>query len=85
MVAQRILPIEVLLFMDEADVRGDEQNRMDPRLMANAMLDIIPKDTGLFSKCCASGGRGFGQESSTRHMEHDNHPARLIHPLGEFS
>ena len=28
MVAQRILPIEVLLFMDEANVRGDEQNRM---------------------------------------------------------
>ena len=26
----------------------DEQNRMDPQLMADAMVQIIPKDTGLF-------------------------------------
>jgi hypothetical protein len=29
-------------------ILGDEQNRMDPQLMADAMVQIIPKDTGLF-------------------------------------
>jgi len=31
-----------------ARILGDEQNRMDPQLMADAMVQIIPKDTGLF-------------------------------------
>ena len=29
-------------------ILGDEQNRLDPQLMADAMIQIIPKDTGLF-------------------------------------
>jgi short-subunit dehydrogenase len=29
-------------------ILGEEPNRMDPQLMANAMVDIIPKNTGLF-------------------------------------
>ena len=29
-------------------ILGDEQNRMDPQLMAVAIVQIIPKDTGLF-------------------------------------
>ena len=29
-------------------ILGDEQNRMDPQLMADAMVEIIPKETGLF-------------------------------------
>ena len=29
-------------------ILGDEQNRMDPQLMADAMVEIIPSDTGLF-------------------------------------
>ncbi len=29
-------------------ILGDEQNRMDPQLMADAMVEIIPKDIGLF-------------------------------------
>ena len=29
-------------------ILGDEQNRLDPQLMADAMVQIIPKDTGLF-------------------------------------
>jgi hypothetical protein len=29
-------------------ILGEEQNRMDPQLMANAMVEIIPKETGLF-------------------------------------
>ena len=31
-----------------ARILGDEQNRMDPQLMADAMVQIIPKETGLF-------------------------------------
>jgi NAD(P)-dependent dehydrogenase (short-subunit alcohol dehydrogenase family) len=31
-----------------ARILGDEQNRLDPRLMADAMVQIIPKETGLF-------------------------------------
>jgi short-subunit dehydrogenase len=29
-------------------ILGDEQNRLDPQLMADAMIQIIPKDTGFF-------------------------------------
>jgi len=29
-------------------ILGDEQNRMDPQLMADAMVEIIPKETGFF-------------------------------------
>jgi len=29
-------------------ILGDEQNRMDPQLMADAMVEIIPKESGLF-------------------------------------
>jgi short-subunit dehydrogenase len=29
-------------------ILGDEQNRLDPQLMADAMVQIIPKETGLF-------------------------------------
>lgn len=29
-------------------ILGVEENRMDPQLMADAMVEIIPKDTGLF-------------------------------------
>ena len=29
-------------------ILGDEQNRLDPQLMADAMVEIIPKETGLF-------------------------------------
>ncbi len=42
-------------YVKKADVQGffdrilgDEQNRMDPQLMADAMVEIIPKETGLF-------------------------------------
>ena len=31
-----------------ARILGDEQNRLDPQLMADAMVQIIPKETGLF-------------------------------------
>jgi NAD(P)-dependent dehydrogenase (short-subunit alcohol dehydrogenase family) len=31
-----------------ARIPGDEQNRLDPQLMADAMVQIIPKETGLF-------------------------------------
>jgi len=31
-----------------ARILGDEQNRLDPQLMADAMVQIIPKGTGLF-------------------------------------
>lgn len=37
---------EVQGFFDR--ILGDEQNRMDPQLMADAMVEIIPGDTGLF-------------------------------------
>ena len=30
------------------DLLGEEENRMDPQLMADEMVKIIPKDTGLF-------------------------------------
>lgn len=33
-------------FFDQ--ILGEEQNRMDPQLMADAMVAIIPKETGLF-------------------------------------
>ena len=42
-------------YVKKADVQGffdrilgDEQNRLDPQLMADAMVQIIPKETGLF-------------------------------------
>jgi NAD(P)-dependent dehydrogenase (short-subunit alcohol dehydrogenase family) len=42
-------------YVKKADVQGffdrilgDEQNRLDPQLMADAMVRIIPKETGLF-------------------------------------
>ena len=31
-----------------ARILGDEQNRLDPQLMADAMVQIIQKETGLF-------------------------------------
>jgi short-subunit dehydrogenase len=31
-----------------ARILGDEQNRLDPQLMADAMVQIIPRETGLF-------------------------------------
>ena len=37
---------EVQGFFDR--ILGDEQNRLDPQLMADAMVKIIPDDTGLF-------------------------------------
>jgi len=37
---------EVQGFFDR--ILGDEQNRLDPQLMADAMVQIIPDDTGLF-------------------------------------
>jgi short-subunit dehydrogenase len=36
-------------------ILGDEQNRMDPQLMADAMVQIIPKDTGLFRNVVPQG------------------------------
>ena len=49
-------------------ILGDEQNRMDPQLMADAMVQIIPKDTGLFRKRCAPVSRGHGERASARYM-----------------
>src|SRR5262245_25525381 len=37
---------DVQSFFDR--ILGDEQNRMDPQLMADAMVQIIPAETGLF-------------------------------------
>lgn len=38
--------VDVQDFFDQ--ILGDEQNRLDPQLMADAMVSIIPEETGLF-------------------------------------
>jgi short-subunit dehydrogenase len=69
-------------YVKQADVQGffdrilgDEQNRMDPQLMANAMVDIIPRETGLFRNVVPQAA-----EDMVRNLQRDTWTMTIIPP-----
>ena len=60
----------VQTFFDQ--ILGVDENRLDPQLMADAMVAIIPKDTGLFRNVFADSTADL-----VKTVQRDNWEARI--------
>jgi NAD(P)-dependent dehydrogenase (short-subunit alcohol dehydrogenase family) len=59
---------------------GVDENRLDPQLMADFMVEVIPKDTGLFRNVFPD----FTEEQA-KTVQHDMWEARIDRPTSEAS